>query len=475
MTVENSAHPLRPYYDAETFNGGYPAVYRPGIGVVIDSYGNTISSKLSSFSKSNRFGSNSGSNFKYKTFRDLAKVNDFNESFKKNVYSDLEIGEYFDFNNITELIKSLVNSFIQSYIRSLVTQPFEVARLLLQVADFSNVGVKTKKIDERTVDDDNDDDDDDEEIDYFQPKDQEDGLIHTRTSTPSTRKPKPTKPVKNSEEKTKLIQPVSLHTLDIMSSLLNNEGIRGLWRANNATFIFNALSVTLEAWFTGFLSPFLQIPDPFFVDAIHSPDPTTTLILSISASVITSLLLAPLDVIRTKLIVSSIVDNERSIRNSIKNLNFFTCPISLIIPTVLNSLTNQIFKKFTPYLLYFKLGIDIYGSNIFYNFIRLGSSILELFIKLPVETLLRRSQLQYLLKESHDFNQLKIKREQLIIKPVEFKGILRTFYEVFYNKQNGIEGLFRGWRVGVLSIIGTWGVNILQVNYEDQINKTEKF
>jgi fusion and transport protein UGO1 len=324
-----------------------------------------------------------------------------------------------------------------------------------------------------------DDDDDEEEIEYFQPKNvTNEQFIHTRTQTI---KRKPTRPIqKNAEDsksksKAKLIAPVSLNTVDMMSSLLSTEGVRGLWRANNASFIFSALSMTFEAWITGFISPFLQIPDPFFVDAIHSPDPTKTLILSISASVITGLILAPLDLIRTKMIVTSVSNNERSIRNSIKNLKFRTCPASLIIPTILNSLTNQFFKRVTPYLLYFKLGIDIYGSPILLNGIKLGSSFLELFVKLPVETLLRRSQVAYLLKPSNDYNPLKISESQLIVKPVEFTGVLSTLYGVYHSRQNGLEGLFRGWRVGTLNIIGTWGLNILQNNYEDQINKTEKF
>ncbi|KAJ4159577.1 mitochondrial fusion and transport protein ugo1 [Fusarium falciforme] len=38
------------------------------------------------------------------------------------------------------------------------------------------------------------------------------------------------------------IAPQSLHTIDVINALFDQEGIRGLWKANNTTFIYNFLS-----------------------------------------------------------------------------------------------------------------------------------------------------------------------------------------------------------------------------------------
>lgn len=525
---------LRPYYDSEAFNTGYPTIFRPGIGVV-DENGNTIASKISrtsvaslNFSTQGSGKVGIGSKFGFqgsnRTLRNMAKVKDYNENIQKNMVSDLEFSEYFDLNNIGELLKSLINSFVRNYIRCLVSQPFEVARLLLQVGDFqtlkstalnlsggsgpgssSGLSSSSKKriqFDEFTEQEKNeknsnddamdiydtyDDEDDDDELNYFQPiNPTESEIIHSKTRTIKKKTIKPKK-FKSSSEAVKevrckhYLKPVSLNTVDVMSTLLTAEGLRGLWRGSNITFITNALSSTLEAWITGFVSPFLQIPDPFFVDVTHSSDPSTTLILSLSASVLTGLLLAPLDLIRTKMIVTTINKNERSIRNSIYNLKFYTIPISLILPTILNSLSNNFFKKFTPYLLYVKFGIDSISSPALFSTVKLLSSILELFIKLPIETLLRRSQVHYLLKNAKSSsNPLKISgQEKLVVKFDGYNGIWKTLFNVYHNKNSenkGFEGLFRGWRVGVVSIVGSWGLHILQdQNYNDQIFREEKF
>ncbi|CCH43975.1 Calcium-binding mitochondrial carrier protein [Wickerhamomyces ciferrii] len=510
--MAESTKNLRPYYDSETFHAGGPAIYRPGIGVV-DEHGNTIASKIVSSSNLKRSINNSlgiGSVSKgfsgngKSSMKNLIRINQYNENIKKNMYSDLEFSEYFELQNVSELIKSLINSLIKSYLRCLIAQPFEVARLLLQIGDIQTTGSQsvnsqsngtkknfntTNNNDNNEADDDDDDDDDDEhddEVYYFRSKHEDDEpepsrrtrTIKRKVETSPIRSQKTPSPIPLRKKNPNHITPVSLNTVDVMSSLLSKEGTRGLWRATNATFIFNALSSTLEAWITGFISPFLQIPDPFFVDVAHSPEPTTTLALSITASILTGLLLAPLDLIKTKLIVSSINNNERSIRNSIRDLKYFTCPISLIIPNILNTLANTIFKKFTPYLIVVKFGIDSYASPVLNSTIGVVSSVLELFVRLPIETLYRRAQVAFLLKKSEDGNTLKIRNEdQLIVGFGGYSGLFKTLFDIYHHPgpNGGIEALFRGWRVGLLNLFGSLGLNFLQQNYDDQSFKEEKF
>lgn len=126
------------------------------------------------------------------------------------------------------------------------------------------------------------------------------------------------------DENGTLIKPASIHTIDILNSIMDKEGIQGVWRANNTEFIYNFLSISLDAWFTGLLSPLMQIPDPYFIDIIHSPDVTKSASLILLASCMTRLVLLPLDLVRVRLIISSVrndgslSDNDRSLRKLLR-------------------------------------------------------------------------------------------------------------------------------------------------------------
>lgn len=455
----------RPYYDAETFQTGSPAVFRPGLGVV-DEHGRTIASKIA---RSSSFSTRAAPSVGLHRHRPLVHYD------AQRGYADLELVEYFDVANVGELVKSLVQSLVRNYAKVLVAQPFEVARLLLQVGDISTETVKVAVETEQ---------EDEEEVEYFQPRDEV--RRRTRVKRPPSATPAPHTPTQVQVPTTTTapmpsthLSPVSLNTVDVMSAMLSQEGARGLWRAANTTFVYKTLNATLEAWITGFASAFLHIPDPFFVDIAHSPEPTTTLLLSLSASVLTGLILAPLDLIRTRMIVTRINNSERSLRNSIQQLKFFTCPLSLVIPTVLNSLANNLLKKITPYLLLVKLGIDSGNSPSLYGTLSLVASIAVLAVKLPVETVLRRAQVSYLLKRARgSTNHLKIESEkQLVVKFAGYSGLFSTPLTIVMCKgdNSGVEALFRGWRVGVLNVIGSWGLKLLQDNYDKQISTEEKF
>lgn len=483
---------LRPYYDADTFHGGYSAVYRPGVGV-IDEHGRTIASKLSSATRNSTpstvsmfkaqahgagYGSGRGPVVNY-------------DNIQKS-YSDLEFTEYFDYSNVVELVKSLTQSLLRNYAKIVVAQPFEVSRLILQVGDISTIDGHTSSLkqfhsgkprdtdsfmeEDEDIADGGDDDPDEEDIDYFVPRDEE--RKRTRVVRRNVQKSVSSPSVPQTPHKgPKHLTPMTLNTMDVMSSLLSQEGVRGLWRATNTTFVYNTLNATLEAWITGFVSIFLSIPDPFFVEVAHSPRPTTTLMLSLGASVLTALILAPLDLIRTRLVITKIEGNERSLRNSIKHLKFSTCPLSLVVPTALNSLASTLNKKLTPYLLTVKLGVDSTVSPSLYGSLSLLASVIFLTIKLPVETLLRRAQISYMMKRARgSSNKLKIDNQgQLIVKFGGYSGIFTTLWDIFYSKgeNSGLEGIFRGWRVGVLNVIGSWGLELLRNNYDDQVE--EKF
>lgn len=271
-----------------------------------------------------------------------------------------------------------------------------------------------------------------------------------------------------------LISPASIHTIDILNSIMDKEGSRGVWRANNTQFIYNFLSVSLDAWFTGLLSPILQIPDPYFIDIIHSPDVSKSAFLILLASCMTGLVLLPLDLIRVRFIVTTVNDtttegNERSLRLLLKKWswreNISKLNKELVFLNVLNSLVGTGFSKLTGAILYHQFNIDKFTNGILYNTMKFCSKVCELFVKLPIENLLRRCEVKFLLNEKP----FKVQQESLIVSPREYKSI----YHTIFHEYDRISELWRGWRLGFLSIICGYGVKLL--NKPSEALQEEKF
>jgi fusion and transport protein UGO1 len=93
----------------------------------------------------------------------------------------------------------------------------------------------------------------------------------------------------------------------VISQEWTKEGAWGVWKATNATFIHSLLLTTLENWSRGVFSAIFNVPDPGAIvglgavtDVIDTPYPWASLGVAVAASVVTGLLLAPLDLVRTK-------------------------------------------------------------------------------------------------------------------------------------------------------------------------------
>jgi mitochondrial fusion and transport protein UGO1 len=112
------------------------------------------------------------------------------------------------------------------------------------------------------------------------------------------------------------------------------------------------------------------------------------------------------------------------------------------------------------------------------------TSIVELFVKLPIETVLRRGQMSVVSSSKYVGSG---KGLQTIVDVGPYRGTLSTMWliaqEEGVSKENvtgkagargvkksgrpserkgqGIEGLWRGWRVGIWGLVGIWGAAAL--------------
>lgn len=525
-----SDNTLRPYYDHDSFNAGYSVIFKPGVGLIDTTTNKPITSSLASSVASqtpNRLFA-PGGGIGISGFSRSTQITDFgsNASDKNYVY-DLEFQEYFDFNNLSELLKNLVWNFCKNYFKVVLSQPLEAVRLVLQVGyfDFSQSAKQPKKDAEkpassrkysRLLNDspsttplqtDISETDSEGEIDYFQSSSQP--TVRSQSLDPrkpaSIHKGKRSKHLLNPNK----IDPVSKHTIDIMTAIATKDGPFALFRGINASFIHQTLSHTIEAWITGFISPFLGIPDPFFLDLTHLTEPLKSLWLSVLACVLTGLILMPLDLIKVRLMITQFnrppaaedadtpsgsgpedvapspdtkAVNTRSVRESVRNypLKFLLHPPPTIaLLTVLHQFSTTVFRKTAPYLMFVRFNVDSYLSPNLYTLFNLVLLITEFFIKLPVENLLRKEQVRFLLSpktaEEDPMRVVTIENpdEDLIVtfNSWDAEALLDNDLrdEVDTSKQPAgyVQkiaklGLFDGWRVGVLNVIGFWGYNILK-------------
>lgn len=495
---------LRPYYNPESFDAGYLVKYNPEKGVV-DSNGFSIASKLnivknskdkgagsldpSKLFSAKRTGGNDNSLFNFSLNFGSTAGDSGNQGSIDSIVKEFEWVDLLNINKWSIVITQLLELFVQKYFKLLIQQPFEVARLIQQVADFRSIIPDQK--DAGTTDMGGSISlsnlDNDEDIDYFpsttpDPEDKPMDSVDNADNDKDENEDDNTSVVKTNSMETFIpqhsISPESKHTLDIMNAILDEEGIRGLWKANNTNFIYQILSSTLEAWYTGFISPFLNIPDPYFVDLIHFPDCQSAIILSLSVGLLTTLSLIPIDLIRTRFIVTAlstdVVQNDeevndkddkevkdvesRSLRHWIKSWSWrhdlIRLPSDLWILTIFQSISNVTFSKLFDLLVYHKFHVDKYSKMTTYNTMKFISKLIELGIKLPVENLLRRCQVNFLVNSN---STLKIKdRNQLIIRPQRYVGM----WSILKDKTQ-LTHLWNGWRVGLMSIACGYGFKVL--------------
>lgn len=509
---------LRPYYDQDTFNGGYSVIYKPGVGLIDTETNTPLSVSLASsiFKQTSKKGYGGGDNLGITTFGSRSHLRGIGTNASPNMTDkdyiyDLEFQEYFDWNNLSEFFKNLVWNFLKSYCKIVLSQPIDIVRLVLQVGRFdfekdeaANVR-KCRNLEslseselykaQRNVDSETSED----EINYFiEPEDStklRSPLSRSITSLSSRRK----------KDKNK-IHPVSMHTVDILTSIASKDGPLALFKGLNASFIYQTLSHTIEAWITGFLSPFLGIPDPFFLDLTHLTDSTRSLWLSLIACVLTGLVLMPLDLIKVKLMITQFSRpfkliseeddsasgsaelresyeaekkiNVRSIRDSLRHFptSFLKSPVpSITLLTILHQLSTTMFRKVAPYVMFIRFNIDSYLSRNLYTMANLILSITEFFVKLPVENLLRKEQVRYLLQpkstEEDRYRVLTIDNpaHDLIVnfndswyKDCDEEGKRLTLW-----RRIKMLGLFNGWRIGIMNVVGFWGYNIMKQSGTD--------
>ncbi|TFB04550.1 Mitochondrial fusion and transport protein ugo1 [Trichoderma ghanense] len=488
-TKEHAVNPLRPYHRPPTIEERAEPVSIPS---------------SNPFSGGNSYDVASGAKYASKA---------------KNMLNDLDYKELMsDSPSVVESARELVDELIWKYMSVLLGQPFEVAKMILQVRDQDEkaalVGaaepetpVAAPQVPSRAGSAFEGEDSENDEPAYFttndpaipNPWNSNQPSAERRPSSRRAESPlqSPTTPKKVPavpEHFLNLRRPDSV--LDVIGQLWQRDGAWGVWKGANATFLYTVLQSLLENWSRSFLSAVFNVPDLGVRDNIDrlvdiaSPYPWASLFVAAAAAVTTSLVLAPLDLVRTRLILTNPFKGQRRTIASLRALPSYYCPPKIVVPTILHSLVNPIFTLSTPLALKTKFMITSEIAPMTFSAAKFFASSVGVLIKLPLETVLRRGQLS-VLSEPEYLEALNDGEPALeTIVPIgKYYGTFGTMYHIVaeegareippkpvlskrgkvktknlqptHKKGQGVEGLWRGWRISWWGLVGVWMANMV--------------
>ncbi|ORX93132.1 mitochondrial carrier domain-containing protein [Clohesyomyces aquaticus] len=417
----------------------------------------------------------------------------------RDILSDLDYDSYFPDSNPTLAghAKRLVDQALWNYTSVLLAQPFEVAKTLLQVhhaglqapaaaliTNGDEARSRPSSFASGKFTDYPSDDSDSDSAGYFTstaPR-----TPHNVPFTPSSPSPSasrdpsrrhrhrpsrsnsltPTQAPPPADRALELRRPDAL--LEVISQLWQKESAWGVWKGTNVTFVYNFLLKTTESWTRSMLSALLNVPDPGLIgglgsgigglDIIDSPSPLLSLSVAVVAAAIAAVTLAPLDLVRTRLIVTPTDAPPRTIYPSLSLLPSLSLPPALFPVTLLHSTIPTIVSCSTPLFLRSSFAVDPISTPSLYSLSTFLSSTVELFVRLPLETVLRRGQVAVLqehenmrLSETYrDINARSVRTPafgmegedplkrsfRTIVEPGPFKGVLGTMW--FIVREEGM-------------------------------------
>jgi mitochondrial fusion and transport protein UGO1 len=236
----------------------------------------------------------------------------------RELFSDLDYGDYLPqaSPSVTDMAKQLLDRALWNYSAILLSQPLEVAKVVLQCYDAGAVAQSNGGVDgRRTYTRDvsmvySDSESDSDAPSYF--------AAATPDETPSRKAPRRHTLSRTHSTTSSMAapssQPASLtlvrpdSILEVIGQIWSHEGAFGVWKGANSCFIYGILLQTIETWTRSCLSAILNIPDPTLgvfrsignPSILDSPSPVTSISVVVLSAGIAGFLLTPIDIVRTK-------------------------------------------------------------------------------------------------------------------------------------------------------------------------------
>ena len=128
------------------------------------------------------------------------------------------------------------------------------------------------------------------------------------TPTPSSH----SNPASSSHHSTQIELRRNDSIIEVLTQLWSKEGAWGVWKGTNSTFVYNVLLRTIETWTRSLLSAMLDLPDATLlalgspagsISILDSPNPIASVAVAVGAAGIAGLILAPIDMVRTRYVI----------------------------------------------------------------------------------------------------------------------------------------------------------------------------
>lgn len=212
------------------------------------------------------------------------------------------------------------------------------------------------------------------------------------------------------------------------------------------TFIIETLSTTIQPLLYTFMASVL-LRNTAFADLplIHVPSPMKPFIVTLTSHVITSYLLSPLDLIRTRLIVQSaqpqyrkyksIWTAYRTIRDEEGSGSSWTAFYGnglLAFPTIIEATLRSFFNLGVPLFIERKLLLSTNTSNVVvYGLTEFTLSSLALLVTIPFETVKKRLHLQPLSSNQvTNVPSIKAYKPCVELRSTSYTGVTECLYRI---------------------------------------------
>lgn len=252
----------------------------------------------------------------------------------RDIFSDIDYKDYISepSPSVVQTVKDLVDELLWKYTSVLMAQPFEVAKTILQVRSHDDVTLAAvptplaTPVSERrrsgygnTTYDEADSDSDLDEPAYFTSNVPSTPTPSYSRDHRSRQSPSASTPPQTPAAKQQAVPPHQItirrsdSLMEVIGQLWQKEGAWGVWKGSNATFLYSVLSSLLENWSRSALSALFNVPDLGVKEDIDrlidiaSPYPWASLCVAAAAAVATGLILAPLDLVRTRYVTGCFV------------------------------------------------------------------------------------------------------------------------------------------------------------------------
>lgn len=219
------------------------------------------------------------------------------------------------------------------------------------------------------------------------------------------------------------------------------EGWWSLWKGQLTTLIMETMSSAIQPFLYSCLAAALLRDSPFItLPLVHIPSPLKAFGVTLLSHVVTSYLLSPLDLVRTRLVAQSSqtrhkkysgpLDALKQIQDEeggLRNIYFHS---AIWVPAVLDSAFRSFFHLGIPLFIERKLRITPDSNSIIYGLSEFTLSTFSLLFTLPIETVRRRLQVQSRSQIKGHVTGKKSFKTCVETRPTPYYGVVEAVYRI---------------------------------------------